>query len=72
MLSDGAQCASQIRRRHDPEFSVLLEQGAQRLSSDRMGLGEDDREERNGRVSERSVHTLMIDSAGRRLSGEQG
>ena len=70
MLSDGTQCASQIRRRHDPEFSVLLEQGAQCLSGDRMGLSEHDRDERSGRVSERSVHTLMIGPAGRRLIGE--
>ena len=70
VLSDGTQCASQIRRRHDPEFSVLLEQGAQRLAGDRMRLGEDDRDERTGRVSARSGHTLMIGPAGRRLIGE--
>jgi hypothetical protein len=71
VLSDGTQRAGQIRRRHDPEFSVLLEQGAQRLAGDGMGLGEDDREERSGRVGERARHTLMIDPAGRRLIGEQ-
>jgi hypothetical protein len=71
VLSDGAQRASQISRRHDPEFSVLLEQGGQRLAGDRMGLGEDDRDERIARVGERSAHTLIIDLAGGRLIGEQ-
>ena len=36
-----------------------------------MRLGEDDRDERTGRVSARSGHTLMIGPAGRRLIGEQ-